>query len=174
MFLATLTMPPGVDDYEIHQHLHLQFEREERGFLFRRDGDRVRMLSIERPKCPSRELPLGHLRPRCPLPFAADLIITRAKALPGRRGQRYDVRDPAGRREWLRRQLADCADIPFARFRDGWVTLGNGTRRLVARTTGTLLVTDAARFAAKLQTGIGSGRAFGCGLIWIPELMDGH
>lgn len=171
MFLSTLTMPPGVDDYEIHQHLHLQFEREGRGFLFRRDGEQVRMLSIERPKCPSRELPLAHLRPHCPLPFAADLIITRTKFERGKAGKRYDVRDHDERRDWLRRQLADCAEVPFARFRDRMITLGNGARRLVAQTTGTLLVTDAARFAAKLQGGVGRGRAFGCGLLWMPEVM---
>ncbi len=172
MFLSTLKMPPGVDDYEIHQHLHLQFEREGRGFLFRMNGNQVHMLSIERPKCPSHELPLDHLRPYCPLPFAADLIITRTKFTPGEPGRRHDVRDHDKRREWLRRQLYGCADVPFARFRDRMITIGNGTKRLVAHTTGTLLVTDAAQFALKLQSGIGRGRAFGCGLIWIPEVMD--
>lgn len=175
MYISELTMPPGVDDYEIHQHLHLQFARPDRAFLYRRDDDTVRMLSIERPKCPSRELPPAHLRPHCPLPFAADLIITRAKFERGRSkpGRRYDVRDHDERRDWLRKQLADCAEVPFARFRDRMIALGNGTRRLVASTTGTLLVTDTARFAAKLQAGIGRGRAFGCGLIWIPEVMHG-
>lgn len=172
MFLSTLTMPPGMDDYEIHQHLHLQFEREGRGFLFRRDGDRVKMLSIERPKCPARELPLDHLRPHFPLPFAADLIITRTKFAQGESGKRYDIRNHDERRDWLRRQLTGCANVPFARFREKMITLGNGTRRLVAQTTGTLLVTDAARFAWKLQTGVGRGRSFGCGMIWIPEVME--
>lgn len=173
MFLSSLKLPPGVSDYEVHQHLHLQFDQTGRTFLFRREGDAVRMLSIVRPKCPSTELPLEHLRPSHPLPFAADLIITKSHAAPGKRGDRRDVRDQVERRDWLRRQLQDCAEVPFARFRDGWITLGNGTRRIVARTTGTLVVTDATRFAARLQEGIGRGRAFGCGLIWIPEIMDG-
>jgi len=172
MFLSKVILPPGVSDYEVHQHLHLQFEREGRGFLFRRVGDAVDMLSIERPKRPSTELPSAKLRPRFPMPFCADLVITRAKFERGKAGVRCDVRDHEERRAWLRQQLVGCADVPFARFRDRWITLQNGTRRLVAQCTGTLVITDATSFAEKLQTGIGRNKAFGCGLIWIPEVME--
>ena len=176
MFLAALKMPHGVSDYEVHQHLHLQFNRPDRPFLFRRDNhctSLIHMLSIERPMCPSVELSLDRLRPQYPMPFAADLIITRSTSIPGQRGQRRDVRDHDDRRKWLREKLNECADVPFARMNERWLQLPNGTRRLVVSTTGTLVITDAARFAARLQAGIGRGRAFGCGLIWIPEVMDG-
>lgn len=168
MFLSTLAMPWQVDDYEVHQHLHLQFEREGRGFLYRREGESVKVLSIERPKCPSRELPLPALRLGHPVTFTADLIITRTTS----QGKRYDVRDHDQRREWLRKQLSGCADVPFARFRDRVITIKGGVKRIVASTTGTLIVTDASNFAAKLQAGVGRGRAFGCGLLWLPELMS--
>lgn len=172
MFLSKLKLPAGISDYEAHQHLHLQFDREGRGFLFRRVGDDVHMLSIERPKCPSKELPLGGFRPSYPLPFSADLVITATRFQRGKAGQRYDVRDNDQRRAWLRKQLAECADVPFARFHERWIVMQNGTRRLVASCTGTLVIKDASQFAQVLQTGIGRNRAFGCGLIWIPEVME--
>lgn len=168
MFISKLKMPTGVSDYEYHQHLHHQFEGEERQFLYRVQGDTVKMLSIVPPKCPSTELKLGSLRPNYPLPFQARLVITRQPM----KGKREDVRCPHKRMDWLKRQLDDRADVLFARFNDNWITLGNGTRRLVADVTGTLNVTNTARFAALLQAGMGRSKAFGCGLLWMPEVME--
>lgn len=172
MFLSEVLLPPGVTDYEVHQHLYCQFDRDERGYLYRREGDKVRMLSVERPKRNNRELDVMTLPVMVPMPFTADLIITRARFERGKTGARYDVRDHEQRREWLRRQLQDVADVPFARFRDRMITIKGGTRRLVASCTGTLVIRDRYAFARILQTGIGRGKAFGCGLIWMPEVME--
>lgn len=172
MFLSKLTLPSGVTDYEVHQHLHLQFDRAGRGFLFRIEKGAALMLSIDRPKCRHKELPLSAFRAGYPLPFCADLVITKTRAVSGKPGQRYDIRDHDERRAWLRKQLQECADVPFVRFRDKWMTLGNGTRRIVASCTGTLSVTAPADFARLVQAGVGRSRAFGCGLIWIPEVMQ--
>lgn len=172
MFLSDVLLPEGISDYEVHQHLHCQFDREERGYLYRRIGRKVKMLSIERPKRPATEVSILDMPVMQPLPFAADLIITRCKAIRGTRGYRYDVRTHDERMAWLRRQLQEVADVPFARFRDRMITIKGGTRRLVASCTGTLVVRDRGGFARLLQQGVGRGKAFGCGLIWIPEVME--
>lgn len=172
MFLSEVLLPSGVDDYEVHQHLHCQFDRDTRGYLYRRVGSRIRVLSIERPKRPSLELDILSIPVMQPLPFTADLIITRCKAIRGTRGYRYDVRTHDERIAWLRRQLQEVADVPFTRFRDRMITIKGGTRRLVASCTGTLVVRDRGGFARLLQQGVGRGKAFGCGLIWIPEVME--
>lgn len=174
MFLSEVLLPDGVSDYEVHQHLYCQFERDDRGYLYRRDGNRVRMLSFERPNRPSRELDIMSIPVMQPVPFAADLIITRCKFIRGEKGKRYDVREHGERRAWLRRQLQEVADVPFVRFHDRMITIKGGTRRLVASCTGTLVVRDRGGFARLLQQGVGRGKAFGCGLIWIPELMNGY
>lgn len=172
MFLSEILLPDGVSDYEVHQHLYCQFDRDERGYLYKREGNKIKMLSVERPKRHCRKLDVMALSVMGPMPFSADLIITRCKFIRGEKGQRYDVRDHEERRQWLRRQLQDVADVPFVRFRDRMITIKGGTRRLVASCTGTLAVRDRYAFARILQAGVGRGKAFGCGLIWIPEVME--
>lgn len=171
MFLSEVLLPPGVTDYEVHQHLYCQFDRDDRGFLYRREGDNIKMLSVERPKRHCRKLNVMNIPVMIPTPFTADIIITRCKFIRGTKGQRYDVRDHHERRQWLRRQLQEAADVPFVRFHDRMITIKGGTRRLVASCTGTLVIRDRYAFARILQSGIGRGKAFGCGLIWIPEVM---
>lgn len=171
MFISELIFPAEVSDYELHQHLHLQFDRDGRGFIFRRRADVVLMLSIEQPKCPSFELHVEKFLIRHPLPFSADLIITKTKFNRGKAGARYDVRNNDERREWLSEQLKECAKIDFARFNEKTIRIKGNVKRLVATVTGTLTITDTSYFARKLQNGIGRGRAFGCGLIWIPSIM---
>lgn len=172
MFLSEILLPNGVTDYEVHQHLYCQFDRDERCYLYRRTGRKIQMLSVEKPKRKSKLITLESIPVMTALPFSADLIITRCKFIRGTKGQRYDVRDHEERRQWLRRQLQDVADVPFARFRDRVITIKGGTKRLVASCTGTLIIRDRSAFARKLQEGVGRGKAFGCGLIWIPEVLE--
>lgn len=172
MFLSEILLPEGVSDYEVHQHLYCQFDREDRGYLYRRIGRTVKMLSVERPKRPATKISALDIPVMTPVTFSADLIITRTKFVRGSKGNRYDVRDHDERRAWLRKQLGDAADVPFARFRDRIITIKGGTRRLAARCTGTLVVRDRSGFARLLQQGVGRGKAFGCGLIWLPEVME--
>lgn len=173
MFLSAPVLPPQVLDHEVHQHLHFQFDRKDRCFLYRRDGAHTIMLSVERPKLQHVHLPVERLHISHPVSFAADLVITRAEHIgPTSRGRRVDIRDHDHRRAWLRRALDGAALVPFARFEDRSFTLANGVRRIIAQTTGCIQITDPGAFAAVLQTGIGRGRAFGCGLLWIPEAMQ--
>jgi CRISPR-associated protein Cas6/Cse3/CasE subtype I-E len=166
MFLSDVRIPKEVSTYEVHQHLHILFDDGGRQFLFRREGESVRMLSIVPPKHPHMPLPLDTFRPHHPYAFVADLIITKAK-----QSRRYDVRDPDERRAWLREKMGDAADVPFCRFQDKVITIKGGVKRIVAQATGTLIVKDAAGFAGLIQAGVGRGRAFGCGLVWMPAIM---
>lgn len=173
LFLSKVILPDGVSDYEVHQHLYCQFDRTERGFLYKRNGRSVVLLSVERPKRPSLELSVDCFMSGIPMPFSSDLIITKTRSAgKGNRGTRYDVRDHYDRREWIRKKLKGIADIPFVRFRDRVITIKGGTKRIVAGCTGTIVIVDRGAFVRVLQEGIGRGRAFGCGLIWIPEVMS--
>lgn len=140
-------------------------------FIYRRVGDSVNMLSVIRPKCKSYELSINLFKQCHPLSFSSDLIITKTKFVKGCAGKRYDIRDNDERREWLKNKLSGSAELKFARFNNRFITLGNGTKRLIASVTGVIYITNVSCFVSLVQSGIGRGKAFGCGLIYIPEIM---
>jgi CRISPR-associated protein Cas6/Cse3/CasE subtype I-E len=166
MFLSDVRIPKEVSTYEVHQHLHILFENGQRPFLFRREGESVQMVSIQPPKHPHKAIPLERFLAHHPYAFVSDLIITKAH-----QSRRYDVRDPDERRAWMRAKLAGMADVPFCRFQDKVITIKGGVKRIVAQATGTLIVKDTTAFAGLVQSGLGRGRAFGCGLVWMPALF---
>lgn len=169
MFLSHVRLP-AVSDYEVHQHLHKLFDAEKRCFIFRRQTpEDVLMLSIIRPRHPHRTIELKRIHTGRPLSFAADLRPVKASSR--FKGGKEDIVGHFQRRDWLKRKLNGAAKLHFIRFEDGWITTKNGVHLLVAQATGVLEIQDRTTFATLLQSGIGRGRAFGCGMIYLPEIM---
>ncbi len=169
MFMSHVKLP-RVSDYEVHQHLHKLFDSEQRRFLFRRMGEQdYLMLSITKPRHPAKPLTLDGIETGRPLSFAADLVIQKSSRR--YKSGKEDIKDRFGRRDWLKRQLGDAASLRFVRFEDDWIRLKSGMRRLLVQTTGVIEIHDRARFATLLQFGIGRNKAFGAGLIYLPEIM---
>jgi len=173
MFLSRVATTAG-SDYEVHQHLHHIFSEQERCFLWRwGSDDTVVVLSTVRPlpTVPCRVVALDDLPSGKPLGFALRFVAARCKSRPGRIGTKVPIRSMSERRAWLADHLARAgATLRFVEMRDCEVDIK--TARVVgADATGVLVIDDRARFAAHLQAGIGRNRAFGCGLIWMPEVM---
>jgi len=168
VFLSQVKLP-NIPTYEVHQHLHTLFDDGPRKFLYRRMDDGYLMLSITRPHHPCTELPLSSIPTGRPVSFAADLVITKREKAHGYK--RREIHDRFRRRDWLKRQLGDAATLRFVRFEDEIIRIKNGVTARVAQTTGVIEVHDRGRFASLLQFGIGKNRAFGCGLIYLPEIM---
>ncbi len=101
------------------------------------------------------------------------------------RGKRVDVRGEAEQLAWLSRKgeqggfvllaVRSCQDVGDVRMAPGAATHGvrQGSGRMTFGSVtfeGRLRVTDAARFRAALATGIGSGKAYGFGLLSVAGL----
>jgi len=171
MFITRLTLPSSIEDYEVHQHLHAYFDDGSRAFIYHKRQNRVVMLSIVRPSIPCDTVEPSQYRASRPFSFESDLMITKTKFIRGQAGTRYDIKDPSERREWLKKQLQGVAEIKFARFRHGERTIKGGLKRHYANCTGVLEIKEPMDFLKKIQEGIGRGKAFGCGMIYIPDLM---
>jgi CRISPR-associated protein Cas6/Cse3/CasE subtype I-E len=174
MFLSLFTTTAS-SDYEVHQHLHHIFGEHDRCFLWRWDGHgSVVVLSTVRPlpTVPWRAVALDDLPSGKPLAFALRFVAARCKPRPGRVGAKVPIRAMSERRVWLADHLARAgATLRFVEMKDCMIDIK--TARVVgADATGVLVIEDRARFAAHLQSGIGRNRAFGCGLIWLPEVMS--
>lgn len=174
MFLMTLRTTARTD-YEVHQHLHHLFDVEKRCFLWRWAGpSEVNVLSSQRPiqTVPHAALPLDRLVVGRPLAFAMRFVAARCKPREGRHGAKVPLRGMAERRDWLKDKLAAAgAELLFAELSDVTIDAGDGLRIVGAEATGMLRIDDRARFAAHMQAGFGRNRAFGCGLLWLPEIM---
>jgi CRISPR-associated protein Cas6/Cse3/CasE subtype I-E len=173
VFLSRL-VTTARSDYEVHQHLHHLFGERDRCFLWRWDSPgTVVVLSAVRPvpTVPCRAVVLDDLPSAKPLAFALRFVAVRCKPRPGRVGAKVPIRAMSERRAWLADHLARAgASLRFVAMRDCEIDIK--TARVVgADATGVLVIEDRARFAAHLQAGIGRNRAFGCGLIWLPEVM---
>jgi CRISPR-associated protein Cas6/Cse3/CasE subtype I-E len=173
MFLSRVAMTAS-SDYEAHQHLHHLFGERDRCFLWRWDGPgAVAVLSTVRPlpTVPCRAVALDDLPSGKPLAFALRFVAARCKSRPGRIGAKVPIRAMSERRAWLADHLARAgATLRFVSMRDCEIDIK--TAQVVgADATGMLVIDERARFAAHLQAGFGRNRAFGCGLIWLPEVM---
>lgn len=174
MFLSTIACTAR-SDYEAHQHLHHFFREQERIFLWRWAGPvSVTVLSIRPPVETVRAARIDPARVPSGRPLSFDLRVVAAKCKrrEGKLGAKVPIRSHGERRAWLAAKLAEAgSELRFAHFEDAEILAKDGLRIIGAETTGVLIVHDRARFLARLQQGFGRNRAFGCGLLWLPEVF---
>lgn len=175
MFLMTIQCTARTD-YEVHQHLYHLFDDGARMFLWRWAGvGSVHVLSIVPPvqTIKARRIDVDAFPSGTPLSFETRIVAARCKQHAGRRhGAKVPLLRHEERRQWLAGKLqAAGAELCFARCEDARIVAGDGLVIIGADITGMLVIHDRARFAAHLQAGFGRNRAFGAGLIWIPEVM---
>ena len=99
------------------------------------------------------------------------------KSPDGERLRRLYYRGNDERREWLSRRLDGCAEVLFSSVFDRPVRLIKKPKGVTVKIeecviTGTLRVTDKMAFLSKMSSGIGGRGAWGCGLLWMPEVMQ--
>ncbi len=177
MWLAKVARPPGRCDYQLHQYLFGYFPpMDKREFLFRVAGQDIFVLSLTRPSVPAVRI---QELIQAGQSYAFDLLCNPVKQLgarPGRALKRIVVRDFDGQRDWLAARLEGC-EIRFSHFQPQTVarfrnSKGEKVQVYFTRATGVLTVQDKTAFLLKLQAGIGRARAWGCGLLMLPEVFQ--
>ena len=174
MFLSVVHVP-DVPIYTVHQHLWAYYPpkppKAERPFLFRFFGERkALLLSAVKPLMPSVDL-TDRIESGRVYAFDALLNPTEAKG-----GKKIGLFGNEARQDWLRRKLHGC-DVRFVQVFDRepvHFIRGDGDKVTFApaRFTGAFQVTDKTLFLQTMAHGVGRAKAWGCGLIYLPEVMD--
>lgn len=182
MWLASVARPQ-VPEYGMHQVLWSYFpacyraEGAPRPFVYRVARDRVALLSRYRPECEA--LPVSPLISTGRV-YQFDLLCSPARGVrdpeTGRRRGRVAYRGNDERRAWLARRLEGAAEVRFAQAFDRprrQLRKPDGHRVTVDECVmrGTLCVTDRSELLVRMAQGIGGRGAWGCGLLWLPEVM---
>lgn len=175
MFLTHLHCTARTD-YEVHQHLHHLFQSDERVYLWRwaESRDHVVILSGIKPidTVPCREIGIADIESGRPMSFAMQFVAARCKSRDGKIGAKVPLRGMRERREWLTAKLGAAGiRLLFSQIDDVDIVIGDGYVMHGAEATGMVAIDDRARAAAHIQAGFGRNRAFGCGLLWLPEIM---
>lgn len=184
--VANVRIPDAIPRYTVHQYLWGFYPQlppdAPRPFLFKMvEGGRCLLLSRIQPRTAYTTIILEAGRS-----YAVDALIAPYRSRS--QGFRYGGQGPKSKKvaiignqertDWLRdglerngMALGHC--LWFDRhpecFRHG---NGHAIRVFPARLTAMVTVTDSAKATHLLETGIGRSRAFGCGLLYIPELME--
>jgi CRISPR-associated protein Cas6/Cse3/CasE subtype I-E len=180
LFVSVVTLPQGLPPYTIHQYLYGYFPQcpldARRPFLFQSRGDRAFMVSRIPPACPHRVVTIEAGRSYA---VEGELVPVLKKA----RG--YDVRSKVipltgnlERRDWF---TAVCGRHGASVGTCLWF---NRNKRQFRHSNGHLItlcpgqvkamvyVTDADGFSEMILRGLGQGKAFGYGLLVLPEIMS--
>lgn len=169
MFFSKTLMPEGIQHYKTHKFLHAFFpETGKREFVYRQDGSRVMLLSGVKPAMENSrslvEKGVYTFAVRCVPNMNVDKKLT------------Y-IMKASERREWLAHQLAKIgAELRYGEVADSrrvefHTDSGNRVWFQQADMRGVLAVNDPVAFTNGLLRGIGRARAWGCGLIYLPEVM---
>lgn len=166
MWLSRVPVP-DCPVYSVHQFLWGYFDvpdGDPRPFVYRVDDDGVLMLSRLRPRCKAASISIESGRT---YQFAA--LVSPVN------GCTRFIRDNEERRAWLARRL-DGADLTFAQFFDRdnlHFKRAGGAFVTVARCVvrGTVYIRDRATFTDAILRGPGKAKAWGCGLVYLPEVM---
>ncbi|HWO99187.1 MAG TPA: type I-E CRISPR-associated protein Cas6/Cse3/CasE [Methylococcus sp.] len=174
MWLARVPMPAG-PVYSIHQYLWSYFDLdrgEPRPFLYRIESDGIVMLSRIKPSCPARCIEIEAGRAYL---FEALISPVNGGHRAGAKKNWRAIEGNEARRAWLVRRV-DGAELRFVHFFDReplrFLRPG-GIRVLVTRCVarGVFYVRDRAAFTEAVLRGPGKGKVWGCGLIYLPEIM---
>lgn len=169
MFLTEVMLPRNIKDYEVHQYLHCFFDDGNRNFLFRRECDNILMTSRCRPKNDiTKNLRRELFKAGNSYVFIGRFDITKKNIQSGRR---IDIVEFQERRDWLVRKLTGIAEVKYCRVNHGNFISKGELKRYCADMSGVINIKDSLRFIEVLTTGLGRSKAFGCGLIYLPEIM---
>lgn len=183
--VADVRIPDAIPRYTIHQYLWGFYPQlppdAPRPFLFKMQDGRCRLLSRIPPRTAYTMIGLEDGRS-----YAVDARIAPYRSRS--QGFRYGGEGPKSvkeailgnreRTDWLREglernglALGHCLwfDRPPEQFRHAQ---GHAIRVFSARLAAMVTVIDSAKAIHLLETGVGRSRAFGCGLLYIPELME--
>lgn len=177
MFLARVpnpAVPPGT----LHQHLYGYFDADKgssRPFVFREenDGKTICLLSRLPPATERRRLHY-RIRAGCAYQFEALLSPVNSRNIEGKSRTRV-IRTNAERHAWLAR-ATQGASLRFVQFFDRppkkFTYRGNRivVHSCIAR--GVIYVEHLSQFREFLLTGPGKGKCWGCGLMYLPQVMD--
>lgn len=165
MWLSEHTRPNGLNTYQLHQWLWAFFaDNANRPYIFREHREKILMLSTLPPACESSTLEI-----RAGTAYAFDVCVHPIKRDQETRREIW-LKDYDQQREWLARQLKGC-ELRFAYTRSSRVERVKESRFLKVEMTGVLYVTDLMVFLSCLQKGVGKGKAWGCGMLYLPEIM---
>jgi len=176
--VAQVEIPDHIPPYTVHQYLYGYFPQHPRDgmrpFLFRRAERRCLLVSRIRPACPHIEIVLDAGRT---YPFEALLVPTRKTRDAGGKLMEIPIAANADRRAWL---TAVCArfggSVGFCQwFNRDRVQFHHGDGHKItlqpAQVKGMIVLTDPPAFTEMLLRGLGRGKAFGYGLLVLPEIM---
>lgn len=188
MWLSVPRLPVGINRYEIHQYLYSYFEERPgnapRPFLYRVIDDSIDerkrlknpvtiMISREPPKIPHQHLtPL--IKAGRVYQFDAYLSARNGHNLGNGKRQERPIRDNEQRRQWIAARFKG-AKVRFVHIHDRpRFDVRNGANKFCVEpfyVTGMIEVTDKMSFIESLLTGPGVAKAWGCGLVWLPDAM---
>ena len=180
--VATVDLPGGLPPYTVHQYLYGYFPQHPRDgarpFLFRQLGSRVLLVSRIPPACPHSVVSLDAGRS---YPVEGLLVPIHRRRLPDHPERVIEVpmTTNSERREWF---VSVCgrfgAHVGFCQWynRDRTQIHHGSNGCLItyqpAQVKAMLLVTEPERFTEMLLRGLGRGKAFGYGLLYISGVMD--
>jgi hypothetical protein len=184
MHFAAVSLPENLPPYTVHQYLYSFFPQHQTGaprpFLFRQSGDRCLLLSRIPPACRHAEALIEAGR-SYGIDGVVALEISKSQGFRrGGAGPKSEVTpllDNAKRRAYFvdvvgRKggTVGFCQffDLPPRRFKHAD---GNVIHFFPARVKAVALVRDADLFSEMLLKGIGSKKAFGNGMLYLPDAM---
>lgn len=179
MFLSRVPWPEA-PAYCVHQHLWGYFDLPAgapRPFVFRRTGEEALMLSRIRPSCSHADLlPRIEAGRAYQFELLASPVNGRKKRDDTGRRKSCEIRDNEQLRAWCQRRL-EGAELRFCqsfrletlRFRKAG---GADVVVPMHKFLGMLYVEDLSLFRETLLQGAGKGKAWGCGMIYLPEVMQ--
>lgn len=165
MWVANVPYPVGLTPYQIHQYLWGYFSPDQsRPFLYRVHNGRVIMLCRLPPSTTHRRLSIlaGQAYQFW---ITGNAVIKRSRT-----GIRHHLRTPDLQREWLMSRVRG-AEIRYCRIVKTRKEYIKYTHIEKTEFHGMIYVKDKSEFDRQLQNGIGPAKAFGCGLMYLPEVM---
>ena len=171
MWLSKVSIPESVGTYQVHQYLWGLFDHNEndtRPFLFVNHNKTVTMLSTVKPGFEHKALDVSGLINGACVPFSLVYNPTKRNIATGKQEPIFDFNQ---RRTWLNKRLIG-AKLNYLNCSPRLEKISfNGVVFYQDSADGILQITDRDAFLRFLIHGVGRSKAFGCGLIYLPEVM---
>lgn len=181
MIFLTETNNPPTPEYCIHQYLWSYFDRMPDGarpFVFKKLKDKILMLSNIKPNCISHNI---SSRFNTGFAYQFDVLASPIRGTyrddEGNRKRRLPYSTNADRIDWLKRRLIGCAEVRFAQVFDKpprrfKKSDGHVIKIDECTIKGVVVISDKDEFINRIAAGIGGRGVWGCGLFFMPEIMQ--
>ena len=180
IYVASVTIPDKVPLYTIHQYLYSYFPRhprdQPRPFVFRHQHGTCTLISRMPPQAPHRIVDIEWGRT-----YAMEAVVSPEQKKCqgfGKHSKYIPIAGNKARREWF---IERCANegiaIGFCHvfnreriiFKHGD---GNEIRIYPAKINAIGMITDQEKAREFILRGLGHGKSFGMGMLWLPEIMN--